>query len=196
MSYAPLDSESLFSSAFMAGPLPWAVWTAILASKDKDGLTSLNPEALARMWRIETKIVKKAWKVHTDPDPNSKNKDHQGARLIPTPDGRWFVVGHEQYRDKYREEKRREQLRLAKQRQRAKEKASDASQSHEAYQGPSPEEAKAAFTEDDEGGIHFDDDTLPDTDAQADAVTAAMEAVRDVESKVQALRDRDWPEKR
>ena len=126
MSYAPLDSESLFSSAFMAGPLPWAVWCAILASKDQDGMTALNPEALARMWRIDIEIVQKAWDVHTKPDKLSKNKEHDGCRLIPTPDGRWLVVSHEQYRDKFREERRKEQLRLAKQRQREREKAAKA----------------------------------------------------------------------
>jgi len=120
--YAPLDSEALFSSAFMEGPLPWAVWTAILASKDKDGLTSLNPTALARMWRVDEEEVQKAWDVHTSPDPKSKNKEYQGRRLIPTEDGRWLVVSHAQYRERFREEKRREQLRLAKQRQREREK--------------------------------------------------------------------------
>jgi len=119
--YTPLDSQSVFSTAFMEGPLPWAVWTAILATADSDGVTAINPPLLARIWRIPIEQVQGAWDVHTHPDPLSKNKEHEGRRIIPTKEGRWFVVGHKLYREMYSKEKRADGLREAKRRQRAKE---------------------------------------------------------------------------
>lgn len=122
MPYTPLDSQALYSTAFMSGPLPWAVWTAILSSIDQDGCTALNPEFLARAWRVPIEDIQSAWDIHTNPDPASKNKEHGGRRMIRLDDGRWLVVSHQHYREKYKEDVRKEQLRVAKQRQRAREK--------------------------------------------------------------------------
>lgn len=129
MSFAPLDSEVLFSTTIREGPLVFAVWCAILASKDQDGFTGLTPESLAalmsdpksgRIQRVEE--IEAAWGVLSSPDPGSRNQEFQGRRIIPTGDGRWLVVSHEKYRVKYNRAVRIEQLRIAKARQREKEK--------------------------------------------------------------------------
>lgn len=122
MPFTPLDSQSLYSSAFMSGALPWAVWTAILSSIDADGTTALSPAYLAAIWHLSEDEIRQAWNVHTEPDPKSKNTSHGGRRMIPMEDGRWLVVSYERYREKYRPEFRKEMARIAKQRQRAKEK--------------------------------------------------------------------------
>ena len=122
MPFTPLDSQAVFSTAFMSGPMPWAVWTAVLSSADSDGMTSLNPHVLARLWNCPLEDIQAAWDVHTQPDPLSKNQDHEGRRLIPLDGGRWLIVSHSRYREQYSPEFRREQLRLAKRRQRAREK--------------------------------------------------------------------------
>ena len=133
MSYAPLDSGVLFSTTIKEGPVVFAVWCSILASKDQDGFTELNPETLVGLMSnpLEGKIadygaIKAAWEILAGPDAGSKNQDHQGRRIIPTPDGRWWVVSHEKYRLKHSKAVREEQLRQAKQRQRAREKAAAA----------------------------------------------------------------------
>ena len=130
MSYAPLDSGVLFSTTIKEGPVVFAVWCAILASKDQDGFTELNPETLVGLMSnpLEGKIadygaIKSAWETLAGPDEGSKNQEHGGRRIIPTPDGRWWVVSHEKYRLKHSKAVREEQLRQAKQRQRAREKA-------------------------------------------------------------------------
>jgi len=123
--YTPLDAQALFSSAFLAGVLPWAVWSAILSSLDQDGCTALSPEFLARAWRVPIGEIQTAWDIHTNPDPSSKNKDYGGRRMIRMDDGRWLVVSHKHYREKYREDVRKEQLRAAKQRQRARERGAN-----------------------------------------------------------------------
>jgi hypothetical protein len=122
MPYTPLDSQSLFSTAFLEGAVPWAVWTAILASTDQDGNTALWPGHLARVWNMPVEEVEAAWNKHSSPDPASKSVEHEGRRIIKLADGRWHVVNHLRYREKYSKEKRAEALRDAKRRQRAKEK--------------------------------------------------------------------------
>lgn len=128
MSYAPLDSDILYSTTIKEGPMVFAVWCAILASKDQDGVTALNPESVAllmsdpkeqRFQPVEP--IEEAWKVLTSPDPGSRNQEHQGRRIIPTGDGRWLVVSHEHYRQKHQKLRRQEQLRDAKARQRERE---------------------------------------------------------------------------
>jgi hypothetical protein len=109
MGFTPLDSNALFSTAFRTGALPWAVWTAILAATDADGFVAINPAFLAAQWRMPVEEVQEAWDVHTKPDPDSHNKDCDGARIIPTEDGRWLVVSHIGYRKRYAKEIRLKQ---------------------------------------------------------------------------------------
>jgi len=122
MPYTPLDHAALYSTAFRTGAIEWAVWTAILAAQDSDGNVAINPAFLAVQWSMDESEVQKAWDVHTHPDPKSKNIEHDGRRIIPLGDGRWHVVSFDKYKDRYRKEVRSEQLRLAKQKQRLREK--------------------------------------------------------------------------
>ena len=143
LSYAPLDSDILFSTTIKEGPVVFAVWCAILASKDQDGVTALNPESLALLMSNPEKglvasleEIQAAWKTLAAPDLKSRNQEHGGRRIIPTEDGRWIVVSHEKYRVKHQKLHRQEQLRFAKQRQREREKA----EKSEAGSGAPPED--------------------------------------------------------
>jgi hypothetical protein len=123
MPYTPLDSAALYSTAFRSGALEWAVWTAILSAMDVHGNASINPAFLAAQWKnVTEQEIEKAWNVHASPDPKSKNKDHEGRRLIPLEDGRWHVVSYLSYREKYEEDRRLALNRAAKRRQREREK--------------------------------------------------------------------------
>jgi hypothetical protein len=145
MSFAILDSGALNSSITDQGLIVWAVFMAILADKDKDGITTLSPKAIAKNFCHENvEEIETAWNILAAPDPASKNKEQGGRRIIPTGDGRWLVVSHEKYRSIHKQAVRREQLRQAKARQREKEKASEEA---EAHGGPTPKEAAQAFKE-------------------------------------------------
>jgi hypothetical protein len=129
VSYAPLDADVLYSTTIKEGPVVFAVWCAILASKDQDGISALNPETAAVLMSnpLEGKLadfeaIKAAWDVLASPDPKSKNKAHEGRRIIPTGDGRWFVVSHEKYRTKHRKYERKEANAEYQRRHRAKVK--------------------------------------------------------------------------
>ena len=120
--FTPLDSQSLFSTVFLEGPVVWAVWTAILASADADGNTCLTPRHLSVLWRMPEEEIQRAWDKHTEPDVNSKNPEFEGRRLIKTQDGKWHVVSFRKYRDAHSKDYRTMRIREAKQRERAKEK--------------------------------------------------------------------------
>jgi len=139
MSYAPLDSDVLFSTTIKEGPVVFAVWCAILASKDQDGVTALNPESLALLMRTsDVEGMRAAWEVLAAPDPKSRNPEHEGRRIIPSGDGRWIVVSHERYRLKHQKLVRREQLRAAKERQRAREKGEEVPPDEQPRPGDDP----------------------------------------------------------
>jgi hypothetical protein len=120
--FTPLDSQALFSTVFLEGPISWAVWTAILASADPDGNTTLSPKHLSVLWNMPEAEVQKAWDNHTKPDPSSKNPEFEGRRMIKTPDNKWHIVSFKKYRDAHSKDYRTTQIRAAKQRQRAKTK--------------------------------------------------------------------------
>ena len=115
MSYSPLDDSTPYSSINTGGgPTILAVWCLVLASKNQDGVTALNPSAVYGLWlgSQEPKTledIQKAWDYLTSPDKKSKNQEHEGRRIIPTEDGRWFVVSHYKYRQMYKTEQRRRQ---------------------------------------------------------------------------------------
>lgn len=126
MGYSPLDDGLPFSTVnLFGGPLVLAVWALILADKDRDGITKLNPDAVYRQW-LESREprtldeVKAAWEYLAAPDPKSKSQEYEGRRIVPTDDGRWHVVNSEKYRERYSSERRRRQLAEAQRRHREK----------------------------------------------------------------------------
>lgn len=121
--YTPLDQEVIHSTVFEEGPVVFAVWCAILATSDQDGVSGLQPRTLVRLWanKVKRADVEAAWDVLKSPDAESQNQDHGGRRIIPHPSGGWFVVSHQKYRDKFKSEIRRQQITEAKRRQRERD---------------------------------------------------------------------------
>lgn len=123
MTYTPLDSETLFSSVMRCGLDALGVWYAILASKDRDGITPLTPESLALLTLTPEAEVQAAWDRLAAPDPKSKNPAYDGRRIIQQPDGRWRVVSSEEYRQKHSGAMYRASDAERKRRQRERERA-------------------------------------------------------------------------
>lgn len=144
MSFAILDSGALNSSITDQGLIVWAVFMAILADKDKDGITTLSPRQITKNFSHPNLAeIEQAWEILASPDTQSKNTEHGGRRIVPTEDGRWFVVSHEKYRNIHKQAVRREQLRQAKQRQRERERSG--MQEAEAHGSPTPHDTAKAF---------------------------------------------------
>lgn len=122
MTYTPLDHETLFSSVMRCGLGSLGVWYAILASKDREGITALTPQTLALLTKEPVESVQAAWDRLAAPDPESHNPDYEGRRIVRLPDGRWLVVSSEIYRQKHAGDMYRSNAAARKQRQREREK--------------------------------------------------------------------------
>lgn len=97
MSYTPLDSSFLTSTMLKEGPDVVAIWTLLLASTDKLGESLMQPAAAASLLRIPDDRAKKAFEILAAPDPDSRNKEHEGRRILPREDGKWFIVSAQKY---------------------------------------------------------------------------------------------------
>jgi len=96
-SYTPLHCGLLTSTLLKEGPDVVAVWTLILASTDKLGESDMQPSAAASLLRISDERAKAAFALLSEPDPESKNRDHEGRRILRQENGKWLVVSHEKY---------------------------------------------------------------------------------------------------
>jgi len=97
MSYSPLHSGLLTSTLLKEGPDVVAVWALILASTDKLGESDMQPSAAASLLRISDERAKAAFALLSEPDPESKNREHEGRRILRQGDGKWLVVSHAKY---------------------------------------------------------------------------------------------------
>ncbi len=138
MAYNPLDDGLPYSTVNrQGGPTVLAVWSLILStSANREGITKLTPAAIETLWQgsrepVSVEQIQGAWDFLAAPDPESANREEDGRRIVPTGDGRWRVVSHERYRERYAEERRRAQWRGAQQRRRVKLPTEPAPQSAE-----------------------------------------------------------------
>jgi hypothetical protein len=97
MSYTPLDRSILTSTLLKEGPDVVAVWTLILATTDKLGESDMQPSAAASLLRISDERAKAAYTLLSAPDPDSKNGDCEGRRIVRLESGRYRVVSHAKY---------------------------------------------------------------------------------------------------
>lgn len=98
MSWTPLDEGMLNSSLLKEGPTPVAIWTLLMASSDRYGVSKLTPSAAASLLRISDAEAIKAFEVLKGKDPDSRNTDMNGRRIVRTEEGYWALVSFDKYR--------------------------------------------------------------------------------------------------
>ncbi len=113
-----------FSSAFTgsmmaAGPEVFAVWGYVIAHAIKSRV-ELNPRLLAAVIGSTVEKMQEAIDKLCAPDGNSREKCHEGRRLIREGEYQYYVTGHEKYRSIVNEDDRREYNRTKKAESRAK----------------------------------------------------------------------------
>ena len=83
-----------------AGSHVFAVWGYCISHADPASHTvSLNPQLLAAILGESAEQVKHAITFLTQPDPDSRCKEFDGARLVQDSGFQYFVVTHEYYRN-------------------------------------------------------------------------------------------------
>ncbi len=87
------------------------VFMDLLVLADITGCVDKTPEAIARHTNVPLEEVQEALVALSSPDPQSKNKEHQGRRLVPIEEGRswgWRIVSYDHYRQIRDDEQRRQ----------------------------------------------------------------------------------------
>ena len=103
------------------------LWITILALKDRDHICRATVPALAKLSGITLEECEQWLAKFQAPDKYSRSQEHEGRRIEET-DGGWLVLNGGKYQDRLSPEDRREQIRLAVARHRAKAKELEASE--------------------------------------------------------------------
>lgn len=104
--YGKIFSSTFGGSMFGAGPDVFALWGYVIANA-QDSRVELNPRVLAATIGTTTAKVDEAIEFLCRPDPESRNQEHEGRRLVQEGQYQFFVVSHEIYRSMRDEEERR-----------------------------------------------------------------------------------------
>ena len=104
--------ESLYEGSMVgAGPTVFAVWGYCIAKADREGIVILNPALLAPIIGTSRVDIERAIEYLERPDPNSKNPEHEGRRLLHMSGYAYTVVSHAIYRGMNNGEDRRKYMR-------------------------------------------------------------------------------------
>jgi hypothetical protein len=98
MAWNPLHDGLLSSSILAEGPDVVAIWSLLVASSDRFGVSIITVPFAASVLRISDDRAEEAFRVLSSPDPKSRNKSEGGRRIIPTDEGGWRLVSHAKYR--------------------------------------------------------------------------------------------------
>ncbi len=121
MSFGKFFASCFTGSMLGAGPDVFAVW-AYCISNAVAAQVELNPKLLALSIGMSVERVNAAIKFLCSPDPDSRNKEHDGKRLIKEGEFAYHVVSHDIYRAIRDEDGRREYMRKYMKERRAKAK--------------------------------------------------------------------------
>jgi len=102
------------------GPIVLSLWPYIISHCDRDGVVELFPATVCDDIGMSREQFDDGMRVLTDPDPDSRNPDEEGRRLVKLGPFQWRVVSHEHYRAIKDMEGHREYMREAQRRSRAK----------------------------------------------------------------------------
>lgn len=119
--YTKLFNSIVTSTVWQESSDIRVVWVTLLALADKNGEVQASIPGLANLANVSVADCKEAIAALSAPDEYSRTPDNEGRR-IQAINGGWELLNYRAYRDKATDADRREQARLRKQRQRAREK--------------------------------------------------------------------------
>jgi len=104
---------------FGAGTDVFAVWGYVIAHA-VDSSVELNPKLLSSVLGASPDRIEAAIEFLCSPDPQSRNPEHEGKRLVRKGPFQFHVVSHQHYRAIRNEDDRKEYNRLKQQESRAR----------------------------------------------------------------------------
>lgn len=97
--YGKIFSSMYEGSLVGAGPVVFAVWGYCISKAEAEESTvMLNPVLLSQIIGTSQEEIRKAIDFLCAPDNDSKNKEHEGRRLLLLSGLCYFVVSHKHYR--------------------------------------------------------------------------------------------------
>lgn len=104
--YGKIFSSTFSGSMFGAGAEVFAVWAYVIANT-QDSHVELCPRVIAATIGTTPPKVEEAIEYLCRPDPESRNPEHEGRRLVKEGQYQYLVVSHSIYRGLKDEEERR-----------------------------------------------------------------------------------------
>lgn len=147
--------ESMYDgSMYGAGPVCFALMGYVIAKTRKSRI-ELNPKKLSDTFGCSQEEVEKAILWATTPDGQSRNKKHEGRRLVKEGMFQYFVPSWEYYRGLRDEDDRREYNRnwMADKREKEKQEQPDALDIELARKKPSSKKLSQIIAELDAEGV-------------------------------------------
>lgn len=118
--YTKLFSEIITSTIWQEPNDMRVLWITMLALKGRDHVVNATLPSLAKLANISNEDCEAFLARFQQPDKYSRSQEHEGRRIEQCAGG-WFILNGEKYRDKLNADDRREQVRLAVERHRAKQ---------------------------------------------------------------------------
>lgn len=115
MSYTKLFNTMILSTIWTAPDHVRIVWVTLLALADMDGVVHASVPGLAKAASVDVESCREAIQHLSEPDPDSRTKEHEGRRIIEV-DGGWWLVNYEKYRRMMSKEDQREKNRIRQER--------------------------------------------------------------------------------
>lgn len=125
MGFAKLWDGIVLSTIWRAPDHVRLLWITMLALADRHGTVLASVPGLADAAHISVEDCRDALRMLAEPDPDSRTQDFEGRRIQDV-DGGWLLLNYPKYRQMRDEDKRREQVRAAVERHRARKRERDA----------------------------------------------------------------------
>lgn len=120
--YTKLFSEIVTSTIWQEPNDMRVLWITMLALKNRAQIVTATVPALAKLANLTNEQCEEYLAKMQEPDKYSRSREYDGRR-IERVEGGWFVLNGEKYRDKLNADDRREQVKQAVARHRAKKRA-------------------------------------------------------------------------
>lgn len=96
--FCKLASSIIQSSLWNESCETRIVWITLLALKDDEGFVRGDQRTLSRMANVPVEATSAALEAFQQPDPSSRNTEHDGRRIAAAPGG-YRVLSHDRYRE-------------------------------------------------------------------------------------------------
>ena len=111
MGYTKLFSSIVASTIWREDVSTKVLWVTMLAMKNERHVVEGSVPGLAHLAGVSLEDCEASLKKLIEPDPYSRNQEHEGRR-IEAVDGGWLILNGEYYRKKMSQDERREYQRI------------------------------------------------------------------------------------